>query len=83
MPPVSAPGGVCPVERTMSRASMTMLTAVTETFAEIDGPIPSRVASGVLLALSGMLQDHRDPITLRTLEAIMGVVVALRDDFGG
>lgn len=68
------------MSQAQDRAAMTLLTAVTEHFAEIDGPISSRVASGALLALSGLLQERRAPISLRTLEAIMGVVVALRDD---
>ena len=62
------------------RAGLTLLTAVTETIAEIDGPISPRVASGALLAMSGILQERRAPITVQTLEAIMGLVVAIRDD---
>lgn len=65
---------------TQDRAALTLLTAVTQTIAEIDGPISPRVASGTLMVLSGMLQDRRSPITLRTLEAIMGLVVAIRED---
>lgn len=62
------------------RAALTLLTAVTETIAEIDGPISPRVASGALMAMSGILQERRVPLSMRTLEAVMGLVVALRDE---
>jgi hypothetical protein len=64
------------------RAAMTMLEAVTHTIAEIDGPISSRIGAGVLLALSGVIQERRQPLALGTLEAIMGLVVAIRADIG-
>jgi hypothetical protein len=62
------------------RAAMTMLEAVTHTIAGIDGPISSRVGAGVLLALSGIIQERRAPLEMNTLQAIMGLVVAIRDD---
>lgn len=65
------------------RAAMTLLTAVTQIFAHTDGPIPSRVAAGALMAISGILQERRAPIGLATLEAIMAVIISLRDDIPG
>lgn len=64
-------------------AGMTMLTAVTQTIADVDGPISPRIGAGALLAMSGILQERRRPISMATLEAIMAVVVALRDDISG
>lgn len=61
-------------------AALTLLTAVTQTIAQIDGPISPRVASGALMAMSGILQERRAPLSLRTLEAVMGLVVALREE---
>ena len=66
--------------RHRDQAAAAVVMAVTETIAEIDGPISPRVAAGALLALSGLLQERRAPVTMRTLEAIMGLVVALRED---
>ncbi len=62
------------------RAAATVLNAVTEHFAGIEGPISSRVASGALMALSGLLRERRGPLPMQTLEAIMGLIVAIRED---
>jgi hypothetical protein len=62
------------------RAAMTMLEAVTHTIAQVDGPISSRIGAGILLALSGIIQERRVPLDMATLEAIMGLVVAIRTE---
>lgn len=62
------------------RAAVTVLDAVTETIAHVDGPISPRVGAGVLLALSRIIQERRAPLAIGTLEAIMALVVAIRED---
>ena len=62
------------------QAALTLLSEVSGAIARIDGPVSSRVGSGVLLAISGVVRERRAPISMRVLEALMGLVVAIRDD---
>jgi hypothetical protein len=61
-------------------AAISILTEATRSMAEIDGPISGAVASGVLLVVSTVVLQRRAPISLATLEAMMGLVVALKED---
>lgn len=62
------------------QAALTMLRSVAETIAVIDGPISSRVASGLLLIASDLLGERRAPISMATVDAIVALVTALRAD---
>jgi hypothetical protein len=62
------------------QTAIVVLSEVTNIVAQVDGPISARVASGVLLAIAGVIRERRAAISVSVLEAIMGLVVALRED---
>lgn len=66
--------------RHVDAAALSLLTAVTEAVAKIEGPIPARVGSGILHTVSSVVRERQVPISTAVLEAMMGLVGALRDD---
>jgi hypothetical protein len=62
------------------QAAILVLTEAVRVIAVANGPISSRAAAGMLLALSGIIRERRATISISVLEAMMGLVVALKED---
>lgn len=61
-------------------ASITLLTAVAAAIASVDGPIGAETAAAALGAVKRVIQSRGDAISMQTLDAIVALIEAVRDE---
>lgn len=66
--------------RAHDTAAIRLLTEVATALASVNGPISSGTAATALVALTSIIRSRGTPITMKTLDAITGLIEALRED---
>lgn len=62
------------------QSAITLLDEVADALASIEGPVSAAVACHALDAVAAVIRTRRTRISLRTTDAIKGLVRAVRDE---
>jgi hypothetical protein len=61
-------------------AAILLLASVAEALASVTGPITAATASAAMGAVATVLRVRKAPITMQTLDAILALIQAVRED---
>lgn len=61
-------------------AALRLLARTAEAIASVNGPISSGTAAAALMAVVSVIRSRNRPISMQTLDGIVALIEAVRDD---